>query len=128
VLGLDAIDFLVVPRVFAMLTMMPLLFIYAVITGLFGGMVVASGMLNVSTAAYIDRVADALSWAHLGLGLAKAFVFGALIGLVGCYCGLYAKRNAAGVGVATTSAVVVAIVGIIVLDAVFAVCANALDI
>ena len=102
--------------------------VYAVATGLFGGMVVASGMLNVSSAAYIDRVGDALSWSHLGLGLSKAVVFGALIGLVGCYCGLYAKRNAAGVGVATTSAVVVSIVGIIVLDAVFALCANALDI
>ena len=128
VLGLDAIDFLVLPRVLALLVMMPLLFVYAVATGLFGGMVVASGMLNVSTAAYIDRVGDALSWAHLGLGLSKALVFGALIGLVGCYCGLYAKRNAAGVGVATTSAVVVSIVGIIVLDAVFAVCANALNL
>jgi phospholipid/cholesterol/gamma-HCH transport system permease protein len=128
VLGLDAIDFLVLPRVLALLVMMPLLFVYAVVTGLFGGMVVASGMLNVSSAAYIDRVGDALSWAHLGLGLSKAFVFGALIGLVGCYSGLYAKRNAAGVGLATTSAVVVSIVGIIVLDAVFAICANALDI
>jgi phospholipid/cholesterol/gamma-HCH transport system permease protein len=128
VLGIDPVDFLVLPRVLALLLMMPLLFIYACATGLIGGMVVAAGMLNVSAVAYIDRVGDALSWAHLGLGLSKSIVFGALIGLVGCYCGLYAKRNAAGVGVATTSAVVVSIVGIIVLDAVFAVCANALDI
>ena len=60
--------------------------------------------------------------------MSKSVVFGALIGLVGCYCGLYAERNAAGVGAATTNAVVVSIVGIIVLDAVFAVCANALGI
>ena len=48
--------------------------------------------------------------------------------MVGCYSGLYAQRNAAGVGVATTNAVVVSIVGIIVLDAVFAICANALGV
>jgi phospholipid/cholesterol/gamma-HCH transport system permease protein len=91
-------------------------------------MVVAAGTLDISPAAYMDRTVLALDWSHLGLGIAKSFVFGALIGMVGCYCGLYARRNAAGVGVATTNSVVVSIVGIIVLDAVFAVCANALGI
>ena len=128
VLGLDSINFLVLPRVIALLFMMPLLYVYGCITGLIGGMLVAAGMLDISAAAYIDRTFDALSYAHLGLGLAKSIVFGALIGMVGCYYGLYAKRNAAGVGEATTSAVVASIVGVIVLDAVFAVCANALDI
>lgn len=128
VLGLNAIDFLVLPRVLALLVMMPLLYVYGCITGLIGGMVVAAGMLEISPAAYMDRTFLALGWSHIGLGLAKSFVFGALIGMVGCYCGLYAKRNAAGVGVATTNAVVVSIVGVIVLDAIFAVCANALDI
>ena len=79
-------------------------------------------------AAYLDRTLVALDWSHLGLGFAKSFVFGALIGMVGCYFGLYAQRNAAGVGVATTNAVVTSIVGIIVLDAIFAICANALGI
>lgn len=128
VLGLDAVDFLVLPRVIALLVTMPLLFVYGCVTGLIGGMLVAAGMLNVSAAAYMDRTADALTWTHLGLGMGKSIVFGALIGLVGCYCGLYARRNAAGVGVATTTSVVVSIVGIIVIDAIFAVCANALDI
>ena len=128
VLGLNAVDFLVLPRVMALLVMMPLLYVYGCVTGLIGGMVVAQGMLNISAAAYIDRTFLALDWSHLGLGMAKSVVFGALIGLVGCYCGLYAQRNAAGVGAATTNAVVVSIVGIIVLDAVFAVCANALGI
>ena len=128
VLGLNAVDFLVLPRVLSLLLTMPLLYVYGCATGLFGGMIVASGMLDVSPAAYLDRTLLALDWSHLGLGFAKSFVFGALIGLVGCYCGLYAQRNAAGVGVATTHAVVVSIVGIIVLDALFAVCANALGI
>ncbi len=128
VLGLDAVDFLVLPRVLALLVMMPLLYVYGCVAGLFGGMLVAAGMLDISATAYLDRSVLALSWTHLGLGLSKSLVFGALIGLIGCYCGLNARRNAAGVGVATTNSVVASIVGIIVLDAVFAVCANALHI
>ena len=128
VLGLDAVDFLVLPRVLALLAMMPLLYVFGCLTGLIGGMLVAAGMLDISMAAYIDRTLLALDWSHLGLGFAKSFVFGGLIGMVGCYFGLYAQRNAAGVGVATTNAVVTSIVGIIVLDAIFAICANALGV
>ena len=128
VLGLSAVDFLVLPRVVALLLMMPLLYVYGCVTGLLGGMVVASGMLDISPTAYLDRTLLSLDWSHIGLGFAKSFVFGALIGMVACYFGLNAQRNAAGVGVATTNAVVTSIVGIIVLDAVFAVCANAIGI
>lgn len=128
VLGLPAIDFLVLPRVLALLLMMPLLYVYGCLTGLFGGLLVASGMLGLSPAAYMDRTLDALAWSHLGLGLAKSVVFGALIALTGCFHGLTAQRNAAGVGQATTRAVVFSIVGVIALDAVFALCANALGI
>ncbi len=128
VLGLNAVDFLVLPRVAALLLVMPLLYVFGCVTGLIGGMIVAAGMLDISPTAYLDRTLLALDWSHLGLGFSKSFVFGALIGLVGCYTGLYAERNAAGVGVATTNAVVVSIVGIIVLDAIFAVCANALGV
>lgn len=128
VLGLGAVEYLVLPRVLALLAMMPLLFVFGCVTGLLGGMVVAAGMLDISAPAYLARTADTLNWTHLGLGAAKSLAFGILIGLVGCYHGLYARRNAAGVGVATTGAVVTSIVGIIVIDAVFAVCANALDL
>ena len=128
VLGLGPIDFLVLPRVIALFFMMPLLYVYACVTGLLGGMIVAAGMLHISAAAYLDRTLLALDWSHLGLGFTKSVVFGVLIGMVGCYFGLYAQRNAAGVGVATTNAVVTSIVGIIVLDSLFAVCANALGI
>lgn len=128
VLGLSAMNFLVLPRVIALLLMMPLLYVYGCVTGLIGGMLVAGGMLDVSPAAYMDRTVLALDWSHIGLGISKSFVFGALIGMVGCYNGLYAQRNAAGVGVATTNSVVVSIVGIIVLDAMFAIIANALGV
>lgn len=128
VLGLHALDYLVLPRVLALTLMMPLLFVYGCVTGLAGGLVVATLMLHLSPAAYIDRSVEALSLAHLGLGISKSFVFGGLVAMTGCYFGLNAERNAAGVGVATTLAVVASIVGIIVTDAIFAICANALGI
>ena len=128
VLGLDAVDYLVLPRVIALVSMMPLLYIYACFMGLIGGMAVGTGMLDLAHTAYLDRSFDALSWAHVGLGLSKSLVFGMLIAMTGCYSGLYAQRNAAGVGSATTKAVVAGIVGVIVLDSGFAICANALGL
>ncbi|MBO9332986.1 hypothetical protein C1I89_31450 [Achromobacter pulmonis] len=128
VLGLPAMEFLVLPRVVALLLMMPLLFVFACVAGIAGGMVVAIGMLEISPAGYLVHTSSSLAWPHLGLGLSKSVVFGILVGMVGCYYGLYARRNAAGVGQATTGAVVTSIVGIIVIDAIFAVCANALGI
>lgn len=128
VLGLHAVDYLVLPRVLALLLLMPLLFIYACLTGLLGGLLVGAGMLHIAPAAYFDRSFEALSMTHLGLGFAKSFVFGALVAITGCYYGLYASRSPAGVGEAATRTVVIGIVGIITVDAVFAVCANALDL
>ena len=128
VLGLTSIDFLVLPRVATLLLMMPLLYVFACVAGLAGGMVVSTIMLDVSPAAYLLRTNDALAATHLGLGIVKSFSFGALIAMVSCYHGLRASRDAEGVGIATTEAVVMSIVGIIVLDAVFALCANAMDI
>src|SRR5436309_1073876 len=90
------------PVVFLGQVLIPLLYVSGCVTGLFGGMVVAGGMLGISPAAYLDRTLYALDWSHLGLGFAKALVFGAMIGMVGSYFGLHAQRNAAGVGVATT--------------------------
>lgn len=128
VLGVRPVAWLVLPRVLALLLMMPLLYMYAVLMGLFGGFLVGTTMLNLSPAAYIDRGLLALKWTHLYLGLSKSVAFGALVAMAGCYCGLTAQRHAAGVGLATTRAVVAGIVGVIALDAVFAVCANALGV
>ncbi|MFT3859034.1 MAG: ABC transporter permease [Aquabacterium sp.] len=128
VLGLPAVDHLTVPRILALLLMMPLLYAYACLAGLLGGFLVAAGMLHLAPHAYYDRSVSALSFDHIGLGLCKAVAFGALVSLAGCYHGLHAQRNAAGVGEATTHAVVAGIVGVIALDAVFAVCANALGV
>lgn len=128
VLGIDPVPYLVLPRVLSLLLLLPLLYIYACLAGLVGGALVGSGMLQLAPQAYMDRTAIILGWSHLGLGLVKSVVFGALIGIVGCYCGLHAQRNAAGVGRATTKAVVVSIVGVIVVDSLFAILANAVGV
>jgi phospholipid/cholesterol/gamma-HCH transport system permease protein len=128
VMGVPPVEFLVLPRVLAMAIMTPLLYLYACLLGILGGLVVGIGMLGLSFAAYFDRTVAVLSLHHFLLGLSKSFVFGVLVALSGCYYGLRAGRNAAAVGQATTSAVVSGIVGVILVDAVFAVCANALGI
>jgi phospholipid/cholesterol/gamma-HCH transport system permease protein len=125
VLGIDPVAFLVLPRVWSLLLLMPLLYAYACVAGLAGGLLVSAGMLDLAPAAYLDRTLEIMDTSHLALGALKSVAFGALVGTVGCYCGLEAQRSADGVGRATTQAVVASIVGVIVLDAAFAVGANA---
>lgn len=127
VLGLNPMRELVVPRVLVLLGMMPLLFFHACMAALLGGLVVATLMLDLNTSVYVQRLMVATSSVHLWMGLSKATVFGAWIAMAGCYAGLNAARSAAGVGDAATRAVVRGIVGVIALDAVFAVVANAMN-
>ena len=128
VLGIDPLSYLVLPRIFALVLMMPLLYVYGCLASLGGGLLVSALMLDISAPAYIERALKASPLSFVMLGLTKTLFFGALIGLSACYTGLHASRDAAGVGRATTKAVVTGIVGVIALDALFAVCANALNI
>ena len=127
-MGVSPVEYLVLPRVLALTLMTPLLYAFACGVGLIGGWLVAVGTLDLSNALYWDRTADALAGRHFVLGALKSLCFGALVAFAGCYYGLRAGRNAAAVGEATTSAVVSGIVGVIVIDAVFALCAFALDV
>lgn len=128
VMGVPVVEFLVLPRVLALALMTPLLYLYGCALGMFGGFLVGTGMLDLSLASYTERTINALNSHHFIIGISKSLVFGALVALAGCYYGLRAGRNAAAVGQATTSAVVAGIVGVIVVDAIFAVCANALGV
>jgi phospholipid/cholesterol/gamma-HCH transport system permease protein len=128
VLGIRPAEFLVLPRVVALALLMPLLYIYGCAFAVLGGMVSAGSVLDLSMLAYAAQTKLAVGGVHFAIGGLKALVFGILVALIGCHCGLRAPRSAAGVGSATTSAVVGSIVGIIALDAVFAVCANVLQI
>jgi phospholipid/cholesterol/gamma-HCH transport system permease protein len=127
-LGIAPVDFLVLPRLLALGLMMPLLALYANLLGILGGMWVAKGILDIPPAAYWVETMSIVDLSDVSTGLIKSVVFGLLIGLSGCLRGLQADRSAAGVGNATTSAVVTAILLIVVADAVFAVVFNILGL
>lgn len=127
-LGLRPVDFLVLPRLLALGLMMPLLALYANLLGILGGMGVAWRVLEIPPAAYWVETQSIVDLSDVASGLIKSVVFGLLIGLSGCLRGLQADRSAAGVGQAATSAVVTAILLIIVADAIFAVVFNLLGI
>ena len=127
-LGISPVDFLVLPRIVALGLMMPLLALYANCVGILGGMIVALVVLQIPPAAYWIETQSIVDLSDVNTGLFKALTFGLLIGLAGCLRGLQADRSAAGVGRAATSAVVTAILLIIVSDAFFAVAFNILGL
>ena len=127
-LGIPAVQFLVLPRILALGLMMPFLALYANALGIIGGMLVAYGQLSITPAAFWVEMLTIVDLSDVASGLIRAVAFGLIIGLSGCLRGLQAERSAAGVGRAATSAVVTAILMMIVADAIFAVLFNALGI
>jgi phospholipid/cholesterol/gamma-HCH transport system permease protein len=115
-MGISPIEFLVTPRILALVVMMPLLTIYANLLGIVGGGIVAGGM-GISMLQYTSQAAGAVSLAHIGVGLLKSVVFAVLIAIAGCRSGMQSGRDSAGVGQAATEAVVTALVYLIVADA-----------
>jgi phospholipid/cholesterol/gamma-HCH transport system permease protein len=113
-MGISPIEFLVLPRLLALTLMMPLLCLYSNLLGIIGGAVVGVGMLDLGVISYFDQTRDALSLADFAAGLIKAVVYGILVALSGCLRGMQCGRSAAAVGNATTSAVVTAIVLIVI--------------
>lgn len=128
VLGIPPVQFLVLPRLLALGVMMPLLGLYANALGIAGGMLVAFGLLAIPPTAFWAEMLTIVDLSDVATGVIKATAFGLIIGLSGCLRGLQAERSAAGVGRAATSAVVTALLLIIVADAVFAVLFNALGL
>lgn len=115
-MGISPVEFLVIPRMLALIVILPLLTIYANLLGMVGGGIVAGGM-GISPATYVNQGQGALEMAHIGVGMIKAFVFAALIAVAGCRAGINSGRSSSAVGQATTDAVVTAIVYLIVADA-----------
>lgn len=120
-LGFNPVDFLVLPRILALVLMMPLLALYADILGILGGALIGTTLMGLDFSQYWAQTVRALNMTHLFIGLIKASVFGVIVALAGCQRGLFAGRSASAVGMATTSAVVLAIVLIVVADGIFAV-------
>ncbi|WP_149196534.1 ABC transporter permease [Luteimonas suaedae] len=120
-LGLDPVDLLVLPRIIALLVMLPLLTFLAMIAGLAGGVSVGAFSLDIPPPAYLGRMQDTFELRHMLVGLSKAPVFAMLIGLIGCLEGLQVEGTAQSVGERTTSSVVQSIALVIVLDALAAI-------
>jgi phospholipid/cholesterol/gamma-HCH transport system permease protein len=127
-LGIPPVDFLVLPRLLALLLMMPLLTIYSDVLGILGGGVVSVGMLSLTPLQYIREANQALTLTSCATGIGKSFVFGGLIAVAGCLRGMQCGNSSSAVGDAATSAVVTSIVWIIVADGLFAVIFNELGI
>ena len=113
-LGMNPIDFLVTPRVFALIIMMPLLTMYASLMGIIGGMMVGVTMLDVSLTQYVAQTLDSVHLNSLFGGLFKSIVYGTLVALAGCQQGMACGNSALAVGQCTTKAVVMGIVYIVV--------------
>ncbi len=119
-LGLDPMQMLIVPRVLALIIVLPLLTFVADIMGLIGGGVVAMTQLGMSPTVYIDRMRDSAVFWTFGVGILRAPFMALAIGLIGCRAGLDVTGSAESVGSQTTRSVVLSIFLVIVLDAMFA--------
>lgn len=120
-LGMNPFDFLVTPRVVALIIMMPLLTMYSSLMGIIGGSVVGLAMLDVTFVQYAQQTLDAVHLNSLFGGLFKAIVYGSLVALAGCQQGMACGSSALAVGQSTTKAVVMGIVLIVVSAAILTV-------
>ena len=120
-IGLDPMQVLVVPRLIALMIVLPLLGFVADVMGLIGGGVMAMIELGISPSQYIDRLSQSFAPWSLGTGLLKAPVFAAIIALTSCYMGMKVTGNSENLGKLTTRSVVHAIFAVIVVDAMFSV-------
>jgi len=114
ILGISVIDFLVMPRILALVLMIPLLTLYSGLVGILAGMTVAVLVFDFSMYEYYQQTIRALELKQFGVGLFKGTVYGIVVALSGCLRGLQCGRSALAVGQATTSAVVTSIIYIVV--------------
>lgn len=127
-LGISPVEFLVLPRVVALVLMMPLLCLYADLMGILGGLAVGVFMLDLNVTEYITMTKKAVRLKDFWVGLFHSCVFGVLVALAGCLRGIQCGRSASSVGDAATSAVVTGIVSVVVATAVITVICNILGI
>jgi phospholipid/cholesterol/gamma-HCH transport system permease protein len=127
-MGISPIDFLVVPRILALVLMMPLLTLYADLMGILGGALVGVTLFDIGVYEYFRQTRSAIDLFDVFGGLFKGLVYGAIVAVSGCLRGMECGRSSAAVGIATTSAVVTSIVFIVIACAVLTVTYNILDI
>jgi phospholipid/cholesterol/gamma-HCH transport system permease protein len=127
-LGISPMEFLVLPRMLALVIMMPLLCLYADFVGMLGGLIVGVVMLDLNALQYYNMTVDSVALKNLWVGLVHSAVFGVLIALAGCMRGMQCGRSASAVGESTTSAVVTGIVSIVVATAIITVLCDLLGV
>ncbi|HKV54885.1 MAG TPA: ABC transporter permease [Candidatus Binataceae bacterium] len=127
-MGIAPLEFLVLPRVIAIVLMMPLLCLYSDFMGIIGGAFVGVAMLGLSLLTYMRETIHAVTLANLFIGLAKATVYGGLIGIAGCLRGFQCGNSSSAVGDAATRAVVTSIVLVVVACGLFAFVTNLIGI
>ena len=127
-LGLSPVQVLVIPRLVAIVVALPLLVFVGDIAGILGGMLICAVQLDISPLTFLDRLHSVLPMSAPVVGLVKAPVFAAFIAIIACRMGMLVARDARSVGLNTTSTVVQSIVWVILLDAVFAIVFQHLDI
>ena len=120
-MGFSPLEFLVLPRVIALVLMMPLLCLYADFVGVLGGAAIGVGMLDLSWTTYFRETSNAIDLTDVFGGVFKSSVYGVLIALAGCLRGIQCGNSSSAVGDAATPAVVTGIVAIVVACGIFAV-------
>jgi phospholipid/cholesterol/gamma-HCH transport system permease protein len=118
-IGINPVKFLIVPRLLAILIMLPCLTIFSDWIGMLGGYIIGVGNLGISSGLYIAKTVDALVLKDIFTGLIKSLAFAGIIGMVSCYEGFIVKGGAEGVGKSTTTSVVLSIILIILADCIF---------
>lgn len=126
--GISPIDFLVLPRVLSLAVMTPFLALYAIFFGIIGGAVIAQIMLDISFSEFLQEAKSILTPSQFGLGLLKSFIYGIIVAFAGCLHGMHSGKSASAVGVATTSAVVMGIVTVVMAAAVMTYIYNVLGV
>jgi phospholipid/cholesterol/gamma-HCH transport system permease protein len=127
-LGIGPLDLLVAPKVLALVIALPLLTAFADVTGVFGGMVIASTQLSVNFTVFLDRFRSVISPTNYLIGVGKAPVFAFIIALIGCYQGFKVSGSAESVGRHTTVSVVQSIFFVIVFNAFFSILLSVMGI
>lgn len=120
-MGFDPFAFLVLPRILALIVMMPILIFFADVAGVVGGMVVANIELDITMTLFLERFREAVDIKHFWVGMIKGPFFAAFIAFIGIYRGMLVKNNTESIGFNTTKSVVEAIFAVIILDALFSI-------
>lgn len=127
-IGIAPLKLLVLPKIIALVIVLPLLTVFADVMGVLGDMIMAQTQFGVTFGEFLDRFTKAVSVTSYLVGIAKASVFAVIIAVVGCFQGFRTKGGADSVGRQTTRSVVQSIFLVIVADAVFSVAFSALDL